>query len=616
MRFIKARIKMLSSQTECSSVCEDNDDARAAVNEACRGATGGGATGERKIFPLTGIIIILAIGLSFAGGALYYLKNSSQPLAVRFRGFAGDFINTLGFPACPDPEKGLNVIKKTLYVNNKISPGASFQRGMDNKLVMETPDGARLFDYATGYYVDLPDGTEFDFSKSPKFVRFYGEGFSGVISKEWSVGYDVSEYVGYYFNRFVLDEGYGTENQIRVISEEKSDAMEKITVYVENLKEKSNMYTYMIFKTNSRFFFRVMLKYDGEDTRMERIINNIADSFYFFKPKGKAVYDVDFFPVTPEYWSDETTAAYERLKNLEKPIWGIFTGDIFNKGINERIPGLEEKLGYKFEIIHAYAHLNGEFPLEFMRRCYDEGRMVQLTYQFTLSNNLRLYGASPTLRIYRGGEYEQIRDFARKAKEFGHPFLFRLNNEMNSDWTSYGGVVNLMDPDIYADVWRYVYKIFGEEGVDNAIWVFSPNDRDYPPNNWNSFVSYYPGNEYVHIIGLTGYNTGTYYEAVYAEKWREFETIYDGIAYEYNNVFDNFPWIISEIASSSIGGDKEKWITGMFDSLKKYPRIKAAVWFSSADYDPRPGYEGSVSRPYWLDETSGTVEAFKNGLRR
>ena len=65
--------------------------------------------------------------------------------------------------------------------------------------------------------------------------------------------------------------------------------------------------------------------------------------------------------------------------------------------------------------------------------------------------------------------------------------------------------------------------------MDNAIWIFNPNDRDYPPANWNHFMAYYPGDEFVQLIGITGYNTGTYYKETKNETWREFDEIYDRI---------------------------------------------------------------------------------------
>jgi len=100
------------------------------------------------------------------------------------------------------------------------------------------------------------------------------------------------------------------------------------------------------------------------------------------------------------------------------------------------------------------------------------------------------------------------------------------------------------------------------------------------------------------------------------EEWREFEAIYNEIveSYCYSPFFSKFPWIITEFASSSIGGNKVKWIKNMFAVLHKYPLIKIAVWFSYADYDTRSDKKDVVSRPYWLDETPQTLEAFGKGV--
>ena len=70
--------------------------------------------------------------------------------------------------------------------------------------------------------------------------------------------------------------------------------------------------------------------------------------------------------------------------------------------------------------------------------------------------------------------------------------------------------------------------------------------------------------------------------------------------------------MITEFASSSIGGDKAKWITDMFEHIDKYNNIKIAVWFSAADYDEN----GVAARPYWLDETDETLNAFKQGIQK
>jgi hypothetical protein len=51
----------------------------------------------------------------------------------------------------------------------------------------------------------------------------------------------------------------------------------------------------------------------------------------------------------------------------------------------------------------------------------------------------------------------------------------------------------------------------------------------------------------------------------------------------------------------------------MFESIKDYKNIKLALWWSSADYDFSKS-PPELARPYWLDETAATAEAFKKGV--
>ena len=53
-------------------------------------------------------------------------------------------------------------------------------------------------------------------------------------------------------------------------------------------------------------------------------------------------------------------------------------------------------------------------------------------------------------------------------------------------------------------------------------------------------------------------------------------SIYDEINNQYIDVFGKFSWVITEFASSSVGGDKSAWITSMFENIKNYPNINDA----------------------------------------
>lgn len=508
-----------------------------------------------------------------------------------------------------------------LYVNNKITDAESITSDTDNKII-ETKEGlTRLTDFATGFSVDLPENITPDFSQSPAFVKMSNDTFDVTISKEYSPYEDVDEYISYYLNRFITSEAYREPNGI-VLADDGTYAYGEntariISVNVSDMPEnRKNIYTYATVKTGGRDFYRFMFRYRADSHEETKAITEKAlSSFKSFAPFGVSVYDFSPKPVLPDFWNRETENVYNSMLERDSVLWGIFASQVYSEGIYKTIPEMEKKLDFEFPIVLCYNHLGTPFPKGFGEKCASQGKMIELTLQMTETNNENLHCKVPLLEIYKGNYDEKIRNLAREIKEeIKNPFFFRLNNEMNTDWTNYSGIITLSDPEIYIEGWRRVFEIFKEEGVNNAIWVYNPNDRNFPPCNWNNFTAYYPGDEYVHMIGITGYNTGTYYLNVTGETWRSFTEIYDGIENAYKPFFSEFPWIITEFSTSSVGGNKVEWINSVFDNMHKYKNIKAAVWFSAPDFDPRPGYEGKISRPYMLDETPETLEAFRQGL--
>ena len=506
----------------------------------------------------------------------------------------------------------------------------------DSKRVYDDGTVTRLVNYLDGYQLDLPAGAQFDFSLSPLFIRGSGEGFDVTASRE-SASYQslrdvitfelstflpffsdhtVEDYVLYYEYRFLLSQDWQENNNVSVTSWTSQNGVLFLNAVIGGMEgsEEYDGYLYATYYTSSREYVRVLYRYHSQDEAMKAQLVALAENTRVFDPVGEGCYDTHYQPdLTGTVWSEETQALYDSLNDFTQPLkWGIFLQDFLISGFDNELTALEEELDYTFPVILYYRHLpTHQFPTEVMEENYEAGRLVELTLQLTDNNNEDMFAWSPMLAIYRGELDEELRAWARAAAEFGHPFLFRLNNEMNSDWTSYGGVVNLGDPQIFTAVWQRIYEIFQEEGVDNCIWIFNPHDRQAPPSDWNNSLAYYPGNEYVQLIGVTGYNNGTYYTQN-AEVWREFDEIYDPIWAEYSPRFSAFPWIITEFASSGIGGDKVAWIENMFQHIGDYPNIRIAVWFSHADFDE--ANNNTPARTYWLDETPETLEAFRKGL--
>lgn len=485
----------------------------------------------------------------------------------------------------------------------------------------------RLTNTSRGYSVSFPRDAEFDFSTAQEYITVKCEDMSAVISKEFST-YEskdqTKKFVDDYLHKYILDERYMTQNKITL----HKNAVEKIGdfwVQVVALSRtplpdstiKYNSYVYCYIYLDNVMFYRIMFK-APEYTKelMEEVYRTLYSFDIKITPRGTSDTFTDFKPVIPEFWSKETREFYDELVNSDTCKWGLYQPlSVVNNDFSD-IHEVEEQIDAKFDGLLEYRYYFEDMPVDGIKKAYEEGKIVQLTLQTSTVMNENLDGYNPVFDIIDGMYDWRFKIMARQIKEIGHPILFRLNNEMNSDWTSYGSSACLGDPEIYVDLWRRIYNIFKAEGVDNAIWVFNPNDESYPPCGYNSTIAFYPGNEYVQLFGVTGYNTGTYYAVENGEKWKSFKEIYDNIMEKHHKIYGNFPWIITEFASSSVGGDKVKWINDMFTNLKDYPNIKMAFWFNSADMDPRDETKKIIARPYWLNETPETAKAFSDGIKR
>lgn len=499
--------------------------------------------------------------------------------------------------------------------------------GKDIREVQVGHNRKYLINHSRGFALGFPKDAEFDFTRAQEYISVKCENMSCVISKEYSTypeAEKTKDFVDDYLHKYLLEERFLAQNKMTL----HKNQVEKIGDFWVQMvalsrtpapgsEIKYNTYVYCYIYTDSTMFYRLMFKAEKYN---DELLDEIYKTLYSFSTdvavRGNSDTFTDFKPQIPQNWNEETRRFYDELVNSDTCKWGIYTPLAVYQNDFTDIYALEDKLDAKFDGVLEYRYYFEDVPVEGMKKAYKQGKIVELTLQTSTVMNENLDGYNPVFEILDGVYDHRFEIMAQQIKEFGHPVLFRLNNEMNSDWTSYGSSACLTDPELYVELWHRIYNIFEKVGVDNAIWVFNPNDESYPPCGYNTSMAFYPGDEYVQVFGVTGYNTGTYYDELNGEKWRTFDEIYSTIMEKHHHIYGNFPWIITEFASSSVGGDKVKWISDMFSDIKKYPNIKMAFWFNSADYDTREEYEGTVARPYWLDETQATTDAFSKGMKK
>lgn len=309
-------------------------------------------------------------------------------------------------------------------------------------------------------------------------------------------------------------------------------------------------------------------------------------------------------------WNKETQDFYIRHFAEEAPLtWGIFEPTTAMFDYNT-LNYFEEYIRYEFPIIlnysefeNTYKHPNLKNRLE---TAYSNGKVLELTLQ----TNWKTPGTGNMVYDVLEGDYDAfLLDYANTIKEFGHPVIFRLGNEMNGDWCPYAGYNTSRDAMVFKEFYRYVYSFFDEVDAQNVIWAWNPNAESFPNFKWNDTLMYYPGDEFVDVVGLTAYNTGTYYAST-GEKWQSFNELYRGLYTNYERTFGQ-PLMICEFASANVGGDKTQWVVDMFNSLKYYPGIKVAIWWDGADRDAF----GNIARSYYIDDPKSVLDVFRKYLK-
>ncbi|MEC1721216.1 glycosyl hydrolase [Schinkia azotoformans] len=455
---------------------------------------------------------------------------------------------------------------------------------------------------ARGYQLNYPSNMEVDdsigqirtlFHDDQTQIEIYYDNFYNTV-------HDANTYINYSNNFIANKKDHLVEyNKTTKVAEKKVHILKWHRNKLAKVENDKNYYFSAEIIKNKNEVFTIFIK-SAQPISNEM---DIVKSFKIQKPIGNvaAMPSPLFKQSTPEskQLSEETKAVLQQYFSKDSSLtWGIFEPSA--PGTMTKLNQIEERVNHEFSFLIRYSDLDEQVPVQEFMNAYNEGKLLELTLQ---TSHSKIDDSSIFYDILNGKYDEYLHQYAKNIKEFGHPVLFRLNNEMNGDWCVYSSYYFSKDTDLYKEVWKYIYHIFDKEEIDNVLWVWNPNHDSMPGFAWNHSVLYYPGDEYVDIVGLTAYNTGTYYPG---EKWTNFFTLYQSLYNEYSALSAK-PLMITEFGSNSVGGDKSQWIQNMFSNIDKFPRIKVAIWWSGTDWDSK----GNPARIYRLDENEAVLDIFR-----
>lgn len=447
-----------------------------------------------------------------------------------------------------------------------------------------------------GYKFSIPAGFKVDEEFYPDAVRFISDAtIIEIYTEQCNSKEDVESYINY-TNQAILQneidyfdviEIKKTGNTVLLWSRQKLSKIEndKNHYLKIDIPKNGKVYTILVKSNEPTLEYKAYLKRFNV-TRVAEIERSV--------PKMKHAANRKFNPETQNFYN-------KYFVESESVEWGIYQYDYMETNALDIIENLME---HKFKLLLLYSEFSEEYDslgvLGFLDRAYSQNRVVELTLQ-PKRNHQR---GNDLFRVLDGYYDEFLHAYASDVASFNHPVLFRFANEMNGDWCEYSGYRMSLDTELYRKMYKYVYGIFQQHNADNVIWVWNPNGKSFPDFNWNSEYMYYPGDEYVDVLGLTLYNTGTFYEG---EKWQEFDELYKPLYETAEKVYD-MPFLITEFACAREGGNKEKWTSSMLEKIEDYPNIKFAVWWNGADFTP----DYQISRAYYINDSQEMCNIFKN----
>jgi len=334
-------------------------------------------------------------------------------------------------------------------------------------------------------------------------------------------------------------------------------------------------------------------------------------------------------------------------EKLLVPEHGAYTGAFIDFGDTEDdvtlegIEGFESLVGKQQAIIASSSYWgeqsfptknleliwrHGSVPLVFWSpwdRPYDEDQGPD---KFSLTN------------IAAGKWDRYIDQWADAARAFGHPMMVSFANEMNGEWFPWSGMFYGVDkqipntnppkyvaPETFKAAYRRVVDRVRARGAANVIWVFHTMNYSMPQSmgstypaaqEWNKTAQYYPGSKYVDWLGMSVYG-----QQYLEDNWSSFEPLLDWPYTEITEIDPTKPVMLAEwgIGEFPQFGSKSGFITEAFEVMKRYPMLKAAVfwnerWQNEPSENPDGTYQDGSYSNLRVNSSPESLAAFRKGI--
>jgi hypothetical protein len=250
------------------------------------------------------------------------------------------------------------------------------------------------------------------------------------------------------------------------------------------------------------------------------------------------------------------------------------------------IEDLQRDLGRRLDIANTYRRFDEDFGTESDKEFIRQGITIMLSW-----------ASGDTRSITTGRHDDLIRAQARRVRKARVPVLLRFRWEMDRPNLR----ATMWSAEDFIAAWRYVRRIFDEERVRNASWVWCPTAEGFARGEAPAF---YPGDDTVDWTCVD----------VYASS--ELRPIGELMApfLRWAAAHDK-PIIVGEFGVAGVWGSaaRAEWLRDAARTFKANSQIKAISYFESDDdkgptghfrlANDKPAFEAFVelSRDRWFD---------------
>jgi endoglucanase len=204
---------------------------------------------------------------------------------------------------------------------------------------------------------------------------------------------------------------------------------------------------------------------------------------------------------------------------------------------------------------------------------------------------------------------EFAKGVCHSARLAHQPVLIRMLHEMNGNWFAWGIGYEVQGrhpntDESYKAAWVKLHDAFTDRCGDSVRFVWAVNHISI--GEGTSFMGAYPGDAYVDLVGIDGYNWG----AKASWGWQDFYAIFQNGLCTLERETTK-PILIAEVGSSEAGGDKARWISDLMSNIEARQRLRGFVWLNQAKYEVQ--IDGNMDWP--IDSTATSLDAFRSGAR-